>query len=192
MPLLGEKGASCFGSKQVLRSCLLRLGEAIVRPERIQTLTDGAAPPLANIDDDSTVLAVTLHDTLITVLDHLIQQLGKLVLQLVEGDLDTHLSILIGRIRMTNQCYQRRRQKSTHRLPLFTSADGSTVLDQVDVQPMAQVRRNQVGEVGLQRLVVAAFQRKAELAIGAQPGEHAAHVGVGREDLPAERVQHMQ
>ena len=41
----------------------------------------------------------------------------------------------------------------------YRGADGSSVLDQVDVQPMAQVRRNQVGEVTLQLLVVVAFQR---------------------------------
>jgi len=42
-------------------------------------------------------------------------------------------------------------------------ADGTAMLDQVDVQAMAQVRRDEVGEEALQLLVVQPVQRQAQL-----------------------------
>ena len=69
-------------------------------------------------------------------------------------------------------------------------ADGPPVLDEVDVQRVAQVGRDQLRELALELLVVESLQRQAQLAVRADPGQHAPDMRVGREDPAAERVHH--
>src|SRR5262249_48317706 len=72
----------------------------------------------------------------------------------------------------------------------WTAADVPAVRDEIHVERVPQVRRDEIGQDRLQPLVIEASEGKAELPVRADAREHPADVCIHREDLAVERVHH--
>src|ERR1051326_385148 len=73
---------------------------------------------------------------------------------------------------------------------LYGTAYSPSVRDEIDVQGITKVGRNQVGKYSLQLLMVKAFQVQSKLPVHAKPAKDTTDVCVSRKHGPAKCIQH--